>query len=73
MDNSKRVIDGSRISATRACGPQGGLTKWAATLDGELFFLFDGPVKGDTKRSASLKLLDYMRRHPEKMPPQPSE
>jgi hypothetical protein len=71
MEFPKRVIDGSRISAQRAMGPQGGMTKWAATLDGELFLLFDGPVKGDTKRSARLKLLDYMRRHPEKMPPKP--
>lgn len=40
------MFDMRRVTAERACGPSGGLTMWAAYVDGELFILY-----GETSRT----------------------
>jgi len=61
-----KIFDMRRVTAQRACGPSGGLTMWAAYLDGELFILHGETFKRETRTRARIALMDYIRRHPEK-------
>lgn len=62
-------MDTKRITAAPTLGPRGGFTRWVALLDGRIYFMGGSYCfKAKTKQGARMSLIDYFRRHPEKLP-----